>query len=74
MCSAMSDSLQLYGLQSIRLLCSWNFAGKNNWTAVPFSTLVYLPNPGIKPTSLMSPALAGTVFTTSTTWGALCYP
>ena len=27
-----------------------------------------LPNPGIKPTSLMSPALAGRLFMTSTTW------
>ena len=35
---AMSDSLQLYGLQSIRLFCSWNFPGKNNWSAVPYST------------------------------------
>ena len=29
-----------------------------------------LPNPGIKPTSLTSPALAGELFTTSTTWEA----
>ena len=32
-----------------------------------------LPDPGIKPTTLMSPALAGRFFTTSTTWEALCY-
>ena len=31
-----------------------------------------LPNPGIKPLSLMSSASAGRVFTTSTTWEALC--
>ena len=31
-----------------------------------------LPNPGIKPTSLMSPALAGRFFITSATWEALC--
>ena len=30
-----------------------------------------LPNPGIEPTSLMSPGLAGRFFTTSTTWEAL---
>ena len=30
-----------------------------------------LPDPGIKPTSLMSPALAGGFFTTSATWEAL---
>ena len=29
-----------------------------------------LPNPGIEPMSLMSPALAGRFFTTSTTWEA----
>ena len=27
-----------------------------------------LPDPGIKPVSLMSPALAGSLFTTGTTW------
>ena len=35
---------------------------------MPFS--MDLPNQGIKPTSLMSPALAGGFFTTSTTWKA----
>ena len=30
----------------------------------------YLPNPGIEPESLVSPALAGGFFTTSTTWEA----
>ena len=30
----------------------------------------YLPNPGIEPMSLMSPALAGRFFTTSRTWEA----
>ena len=30
-----------------------------------------LPNPGIKPTSLMSPALAGGFFTTGANWEAL---
>ena len=30
----------------------------------------YLPNPGIKPVSFMSPALAGGFFTTSATWEA----
>ena len=29
-----------------------------------------LPDPGIEPTSLMSPALAGGFFTTGTTWEA----
>ena len=32
-----------------------------------------LPDPGIKPMSLMSPALAGGFFTTSTTWEVLSW-
>ena len=32
--------------------------------------LLELPNPGMEPMSLMSPALAGEFFTASTTWEA----
>ena len=41
----------------------------------PFPFPEALPNPGIKTTFLMSPALAGGFFTTSATWEALicCY-
>ena len=38
------------------------------WVAIPFPG--DLPNPGIEPTSLASPALAGIFFTTSDTWEA----
>jgi hypothetical protein len=34
------------------------------WSGLPFSTPRDLPNPGIKPTSFESPALAGGFFTT----------
>ena len=37
----------------------------------PFSTPGDLPDPGIEPASLPSPALAGGFFTTSATWGHL---
>ena len=37
---------------------------------LPFLPPGDLPNPGIKPTSLASPALAGGFFTTSATWKA----
>ena len=40
------------------------------WSGVPFPPPGYLPHPGIKPTSLMSPALASSFFTTSATWEA----
>ena len=38
------------------------------WVAMPSSS--DLPNPGIEPVSLMSPALAGRFFTTRATWEA----
>ena len=41
------------------------------WVAI--SSLGDLPNPGIRPVPLMSPALAGRSFTTSATWGAILY-
>ena len=40
------------------------------WVAYPFSSPVDLPDPGIELVSLMSPALAGRVFTTRATWEA----
>ena len=43
------------------------------WSGLPFPPLKNLPNPGIKPTSLVSPALAGGFFTTSASWEALNY-
>jgi len=49
----------LYGIPQARIL---------EWVAI--LSPGDLPNPGIKPTSLMSPALAGRFFTTSATWGA----
>ena len=45
------------------------FPGKN--TGLPFPTPEGLPNSGIKPMSLASPALAGRFFTTSATWDSL---
>jgi len=38
------------------------------WSGLPCTPLGNLPDPGIEPTSLMSPVLAGRFFTTSTTW------
>ena len=58
----MSDSLQPHGLQHSRLLCPRDSPGKN--TGLPFPPPGDLPDPGIKLTSLLSPALAGRFFTT----------
>ena len=40
--------------------------GKNTGVDCHFLLQVYLPDPGIEPMSLMSPALAGEFFTAST--------
>ena len=43
------------------------------WSSLQSPPSRDLPNPGVKPTSLLSPASAGRFFTTSTTWGAQVY-
>ena len=45
-------------------LLSMGFSRKEHWSRLPFPTLGDLPNPGIKPVSLPSPASAGQFFTT----------
>ena len=40
------------------------------WSGLPFPSLGDLPDPGVEPASLISPALAGEFFTTCTTWEA----
>ena len=47
---------------------SMEFSGKN--TGVPFPTPGHLPNPGIEPTFLESPAVAGRIFINYTNWEA----
>ena len=46
------------------------FSRQEYWSGVPFPATGDLPNSGIEHVSLMSPALAGGFFTTSTTWEA----
>ena len=49
---------------------SMGFSRQESWSGMPCPPPGDLPNPGIKPVSLMSPALADGFFTTSTT----CHP
>ena len=49
---------------------SMGFSHQEYWSGLPFPSPRDLPNPGIELTSLMSPALAGRLFTTSATWEA----
>ena len=46
------------------------FSGQEYLSGLPFPSPGDLSNPGIKPSSLMFPTLAGRYFTTSITWEA----
>ena len=47
------------------------FSRQEYWSGLPFPSPGDLPNSGIEPVSLTSPALAGRFLTTSATWEAL---
>ena len=49
---------------------SMGFSRQEYWIGLPCPPSGHLPDPEIEPSSLMSPALAGRFFTTSTTWEA----
>ena len=49
---------------------SMGFSRQESWSGLPCPPPGDLPHPGIEPTSLSSPALAGGFFTTSATWEA----
>ena len=51
------------------LLCM-EFSSQEYWSRLPFPSPGDLPNPGIKPVSFKSPALAGGFFNTSNIWEA----
>ena len=50
---------------------SMGFSKQEYWSGLPFPTPGNLPDLGIEPTSLTSPALAGKFFTTNATWEAI---
>ena len=52
---------------------SMEFSRQEYWSGLPFPFPGNLPNPGIKPAFLMSPALACEFFITSATWEAAIY-
>ena len=47
---------------------SMGFARQEYWSGLPFPSPGDLPDPGIEPVSLVNPALARGIFTTTTTW------
>ena len=44
-------------------LCQWGIFKQEHWSVLPFPPPGDLPNPGIEPGSLVSPAFAGEFFT-----------
>ena len=46
------------------------FSSREYWSGLPCPSPGDLPDPGIEPSSLVSPALADRFFTTSATWEA----
>ena len=55
-------------------LLSMGFSRQEHQSGLPFPPPGDLPDPGIKPSSVVSPALAGGFFTTSATWDTLSSP
>ena len=49
---------------------SMGFSGEEYWSGLPCPPPGHLSDPGIKPDSLLSPALVDRLFTTSATWEA----
>ena len=68
MCSVVSYSFATPWTIAHQAPLSMGFSRQEYWSGLPCPPTGDFPNPGIKPTSLMSPALAGDFFTTSATW------
>ena len=64
LCLTLCDPMNLPGS------CVHRILQERIWSGLPFPSPGGLPDPGIRPASLTSPALAGKFFTTSTTWEA----
>ena len=72
-CACMLSRVRLF-LTLWTVLCQaplpMEFSKQEYWDGLPFPSPEDLPNPGMEPASLVSPALAGRFFTTSATWEA----
>ena len=72
-CQVPSDSETPWTV-ALQAPLSMGFSRQEYWSRLPCPPPVDLPDPGIKPISLASPALADTFFTISATWEALNQP
>ena len=69
--SVMSNSLQPHGLWPAKAPLCMGFSRQEYWSGLPCPPPGDLPDSGIEPTVLMSPALADGFFITGATWEAL---
>ena len=65
LCPSLCDPMDWAYLSPL----SVGFSRQESWSELPGPPPGALPNPGIRPASLISPTLAGGFFTTSVTWG-----
>ena len=70
MCSGVPNSFEAPWTVNHQAPLSTGFSRQEYWSGLLFPSPGHLPNPGIKPTSLVTPALAGGFFTTTATWEA----
>ena len=54
-----------------RVLCPWGFSGQESWSGLPHPPPGDLPDPGMEPTSLASPALHEILYHCATSWSLL---
>ena len=67
-CAVLSCFSRVQLLVACQAPLSMGFSRQEHWSGLPFPSPGDLLNPGIEPTSLMSPALADRFFTASITW------
>ena len=56
--------------EALQAPLSMGLSGKEYWSELPRPPPGDIPDPGVEPASLMSPALVGGFFTTSAAWEA----
>ena len=73
MCAKLLQLCRLFATLwtvALQVPVSMGFSKQEYWSGLPFPPPGDLPDPGIEPMSLTSPALEGRFFTTSATWEA----
>ena len=70
LCAVLSNLSHVLLCDTVQAPLSVGFSKQEYWSGLPFLPPRDLPDPGVEPASLMSPALAGGFFTAGATWEA----